>query len=158
MVDQWAPREGSGGSSFRPSLARVWKDRILPTIWLAVIGALFLVVAAVTYGPGALFGSRIYPIWTLCAGLGVVALVGFLVAVYVGPDKAVVDAANLDLTRVAVVPRTEYKVTKSELTYLEHLAEHRGIPVSQDPSPAQDSVTPSSGGTRTAGATSSSLH
>ena len=103
------------------------RARVLPPLWLVAAGFLFFLLAYVTYGPGAQFGNLVYPIWSLCAGLGLIAVSGGLVAIYAGPDPPSVGLGrDADASRYAVVPRTEYDLVVKGLEYQAARTRHDG--------------------------------
>ena len=92
---------------------------VLLPLLVMVVGALFFVLATLTYGPGALFGNRIYPIWALCVGLGVIAVVGGSLAMVILPAPRRVRRAQIDSRRYTIVPRTEYDTAMAQLALME---------------------------------------
>lgn len=89
-----------------------------------VVGTLFFVLAALTYGPGALFGNRIYPIWALCAGLGFIAFVGGLLSMFIRPAPRRVRREQIDPRRYVIIPRVEYDSAITRLSFLEARGKH----------------------------------
>ncbi|MDE1822431.1 MAG: hypothetical protein KGI98_16455, partial [Euryarchaeota archaeon] len=87
MVHEWSPPPSPapvrGGPAVKPTRREGPIERFLPGIWLFLIAALMFVLADITYGPGALFGNRIYPIWALCVGLGTIATSGGVLTISV---------------------------------------------------------------------------